>query len=56
MAVYQAIEKWGIIDESRVLCFDRTTRNTGRINVANTNIENLFNRDLLYFPSLSSPF
>lgn len=50
MAVYQAVEKWGITDKIQALCCDTTASNTGRQNGACTNLEKLFNRDLLYLP------
>lgn len=50
MSVYQAVEKWGINDKIQALCCDTTASNTGRVNGACTNLEKLFNRDLLYLP------
>lgn len=49
-AVYQVVEKWGIADKIEALCCDTTASNTGRVNGACTNLEKLFNRDLLYLP------
>ncbi len=46
-AIYQAIEQWGIAEKVQALCFDTTASNTGRISGASTNLEKMFNRDLL---------
>lgn len=50
LAVYQSVEKWGITNKIQAICCDTTASNTGRINGACTNLEKLFNRDLLYLP------
>src|SRR5215469_11876847 len=50
MAVYQAVEKWGVIDKIQALFCDTTASSTDRINGACTNLEKLFKRDLLYLP------
>lgn len=50
MAVFQTVEKWGIMNKIQALCCDTTASNTGRINGACTNLETYFGRDLLYLP------
>lgn len=42
LAVFEAIEKWGITDKVQALCCDTTASNTGRINGACINLEKLF--------------
>lgn len=49
MADHQSVEKWEIADKIRALRCDTTASNIGRINGACTNLEKMFNRDLLYF-------
>ena len=49
MAVQQAVDKWGITDKIHALCCDTSASNTGRINGACINQEQLLNRDLLCF-------
>lgn len=50
MAVFETVENWGIEEKIQALCFDTTASNTGRINGACSNLENLLQRDLLYLP------
>ena len=50
MAAYQAVEKWGLTDKIQEICYETTASNTGQVNGACTNLEELFNRDLLYLP------
>ena len=50
MASYQAMEKWGLTDKIQAICCDTTASNIARVNGVCTNLEKLFNRDLLYLP------
>jgi len=49
-AVFQALEEWGLIDHVQALCCDTTASNTGRLKGACIILEQLLERDILYFP------
>ena len=48
-AVYQALTSWGLIDVTQGLCCYTTPANLGRTNGAATILEQMIERDLLFF-------
>lgn len=50
IAVYQALENWGLIENVQALCCDTTASNTGRIKGACILLEKKLERDILYLP------
>ncbi|KAL4141736.1 hypothetical protein QTP88_004317 [Uroleucon formosanum] len=49
-AVFHALEEWGLIDHVQALCCNTTASNTGRLKGACIILEQLLERDILYFP------
>lgn len=49
-AVVQKVTEWNIIDKVKGLCFDTTASNTGRKNGACVLIEQIMEKDLLWYP------
>lgn len=48
-AVYECTSKWNLCDKVEAICCDTTSSNTGRLNGANILLEQLLEKDLLYF-------
>jgi len=48
--VFQAFEELGLVDHVQALCCDTTASNTGRLKGACIILEQLLERDILYFP------
>lgn len=49
-AVFNLLDKWGLLHRIMVVCFDITSANTGRFNGAGIIFEQLIGRILLYLP------
>lgn len=49
-AVFQALEEWGLDDNVQAVCCDTTASNTDCLNWAYIIVEQLLERDILYFP------
>ncbi|KAL1454591.1 hypothetical protein WDU94_010811 [Cyamophila willieti] len=49
LAVYECLQEWGLTNCVKAMCFDTTASNTGRLNGACTILEQMLDKELLYF-------